>query len=177
VLILWRSTRRDPSKAPAVGRSSGSVPKKISGMAVHAFAFLDALASSGCDVLGYSLGGMVAQQALVRPAVLRRLILVGTRLEAARTSCISRSPAWQNNFDDPQLQGYAILQKIFFAPTEFEPGRRAAFIDRLMQRKDDREPVQGLGRRKRKLQRSASGRQLDGERFADLRKIHHPTLW
>src|ERR1700685_2221460 len=34
-----------------VGRSTGSVPKTIAGMAHAAFAFLDALRLAGCDVL------------------------------------------------------------------------------------------------------------------------------
>ena len=62
-----------------VGRSSGSVPKTITGMAAHALAFLDGVGLTICDVLGFSLGGMVAQQmALERPSILRRMILVGT---------------------------------------------------------------------------------------------------
>jgi len=62
-----------------VGRSTGSVPTTIAGMAQHAFAFLDALKLGRCDVLGFSLGGMIAQQmALDRPTVFRRMVLVGT---------------------------------------------------------------------------------------------------
>src|SRR6478735_4293995 len=45
-----------------VGRSSGSVPGSVAGMAMHALAFLDGLGIETCDVLGYSLGGMVAQE-------------------------------------------------------------------------------------------------------------------
>src|SRR6185436_2621265 len=60
-----------------VGRSSGTVPHTVAGMATHALAFLDGLGLTSCDVLGYSLGGMVAQQiAQDRPAIFRRMILV-----------------------------------------------------------------------------------------------------
>ncbi len=53
-----------------VGRSTGTVPSTVSGMATHALDFLDALCLSSCDVLGFSLGGMVAQQmALDRPSI------------------------------------------------------------------------------------------------------------
>src|SRR4030095_5017285 len=45
-----------------VGRSTGEVPKTVAGMATHALAFLDGLGVSICDVLGFSLGGMIAQQ-------------------------------------------------------------------------------------------------------------------
>src|SRR5262245_35332167 len=45
-----------------VGRSSGRVPDTVAGMARHALAFLDGLGVAACDVLGFSLGGMVALQ-------------------------------------------------------------------------------------------------------------------
>src|SRR5712692_10375080 len=45
-----------------VGRSSGKVPPTVAGMATHALAFMDGLGLATCDVLGFSLGGMVAQQ-------------------------------------------------------------------------------------------------------------------
>jgi pimeloyl-ACP methyl ester carboxylesterase len=51
-----------------VGRSSGSMPTTMAGMAAHALALLDGLGIKMCDVLGFSLGGVVAQQmALERP--------------------------------------------------------------------------------------------------------------
>src|SRR5262245_21764341 len=62
-----------------VGRSTGKVPTTIAAMASHALDVLDALRLENCDVLGFSLGGMVAQQmALDRPSIVRRMILVGT---------------------------------------------------------------------------------------------------
>jgi len=45
-----------------VGRSTGDVPESIAGMAGHAMAFLDGLGIKACDVVGYSLAGMVALQ-------------------------------------------------------------------------------------------------------------------
>src|SRR5882724_10139629 len=62
-----------------VGRSTGDVPATMAGMTEHAMAFLDGLGITTCDVLGFSLGGMIAQQmAQDRPSVFRRMILVGT---------------------------------------------------------------------------------------------------
>ena len=57
-----------------VGRSTGLVPETVAGMARHAVAFLGGLGIESCDVLGYSLGGMVAQQMVLdRPSVFRRI--------------------------------------------------------------------------------------------------------
>src|ERR1700691_32540 len=84
-------------ESAGIGRSSGSVPNTIAGMAAHAFAFLDSLAIRTCDVLGFSLGGMVAQQmALERPSIFRRMMLVGTAPRGVRTSCTWKSRAWPN---------------------------------------------------------------------------------
>ena len=48
-------------------------------MAQHPMAFLEVLGIERCDVLGYSLGGMVALQMVQdRPSIFRRMILVGT---------------------------------------------------------------------------------------------------
>ncbi len=46
-------------ESAGLGRSSGNVPETVSGMAQHALAFLDGLGLETCDVLGFSLGGMV----------------------------------------------------------------------------------------------------------------------
>src|SRR5271167_4611419 len=45
-----------------VGRSTGKVPTTVAGMATHTLDFLDGLDLTACDILGFSLGGMVAQQ-------------------------------------------------------------------------------------------------------------------
>jgi pimeloyl-ACP methyl ester carboxylesterase len=66
-------------------------------MTAHALAFLDGLELKVCDVLGFPLGGMVAQQMVQdRPTVFRRMILVGTGRAAAKTSCIWKSPCLQS---------------------------------------------------------------------------------
>src|SRR6267142_5934485 len=52
-------------ESAGLGRSSGKVPQTVAGMAEHALAFLDGLGLKTCDVLGFSLGGMVAQQMVV----------------------------------------------------------------------------------------------------------------
>jgi pimeloyl-ACP methyl ester carboxylesterase len=62
-----------------VGLSSGKVPVTVTEMARDAIAFLDALEIGRVDLLGYSLGGMVAQElALLRPRNVRRIVLAGT---------------------------------------------------------------------------------------------------
>ncbi len=62
-----------------ISSSSGEVPTSIEEMAQHAAAFIDALGVKNLDALGFSLGGLIAQQFTIdRPDLVRKLILVGT---------------------------------------------------------------------------------------------------
>jgi len=160
-----------------IGRSSGTVPNSVAGMAAHALAFLDRLGLKTCDVLGFSLGGMVAQQmVLERPAIFRRLILVGTAPRGGEDIMHLDKPSIAKHLADPTLKGYAVLQKIFFAPTESSQAAGAAFIQRLMQRRDDREPLSGPAVAQAQMAAFREWEQVSGERFSDLKAIRHPTL-
>lgn len=62
-----------------VGASGGSVPPTIEEMARDAIAFIRALGFKQVDLLGFSLGGGVAQMvALQAPDLVRRMVLAGT---------------------------------------------------------------------------------------------------
>ena len=98
-----------------VGRSTGQVPDTVAAMARDTIAFVSALGLKSVDLLGYSLGGYIAQEmALLQPRLVRRIVLAATAprsgprihrwsdkvysLAAAdvpgwRTSSVSSSPA------------------------------------------------------------------------------------
>src|SRR5437773_10187229 len=62
-----------------IGASGGSVPHTIDEMAADAVAFIGALGYDQVDLLGFSLGGGVAQViTLEHPELVRRVILAGT---------------------------------------------------------------------------------------------------
>jgi pimeloyl-ACP methyl ester carboxylesterase len=62
-----------------VGASEGVTPDSIQAMAKVAEAFVDALDLETVDLLGFSMGGAVAQQFLIdRPAAVRKAVLAGT---------------------------------------------------------------------------------------------------
>src|ERR1700754_4250286 len=62
-----------------VGGSTGVVPEDVTRMARDALAFIDALGLKQIDLLGFSLGGFVAQElVLLRPRLVHRLVLAGT---------------------------------------------------------------------------------------------------
>jgi pimeloyl-ACP methyl ester carboxylesterase len=67
-----------------VGGSTGTTPDTIEQMARDAIAFLAAIEFSQADLLGFSIGSFVAQQiALVRPAIIRRLVLASSAPKGA----------------------------------------------------------------------------------------------
>ena len=68
-----------------VSSSSGEVPTSIEEMAANAIAFIRALGFRRVDVLGFSIGGFVAQEiAGQAPDLVRKLILVGHRTARGR---------------------------------------------------------------------------------------------
>src|SRR5205807_7631328 len=62
-----------------VGESKGTTPDTIDAMATDAVAFIRALGLTTIDLLGFSLGGFIAQViAQKHPDLVRKLILAGT---------------------------------------------------------------------------------------------------
>jgi pimeloyl-ACP methyl ester carboxylesterase len=160
-----------------VGRSTGKVPATVAGMAAHALAFLDGLCVTNCDVLGFSLGGMVAQQmALDRPSIIHRMILVGTAPRGGDDIMHLDKPSLARHLGDPTLKGYAVLQKIFFPPTASGQAAGEAFIARLAQRTDDLDTPSGPDVAAAQIAAFREWEQASGPRFADLKGIHQPTL-
>ena len=62
-----------------VGASTGKVPGTIEEAADHAYEFVTALGFDRIDVFSFSMGGMIAQDLIVKhPQLVRRLVLTGT---------------------------------------------------------------------------------------------------
>src|SRR4029079_6561800 len=113
-----------------IGRSTGSVPSTVSEMSAHALDFLDAGRIDRCDVVGFSLGGMVAQEMVrERPTIFRRMVLVGTAPRGGDDIMHLEKPVLAGPLNDPSLAGYALLQKIFFAPTTSSQAAGGAFVE------------------------------------------------
>lgn len=118
-----------------VGRSTGQTPDNIAAMARDAVTFIGLLGFSRVDLLGYSLGGCIAQQmAAKHGSLVRKVILVGTapmggeeHLLAVLQDAFSHTEA-----PDPRLP-------LFFTPSAASQAAGKAFLDRVCARKDDRD--------------------------------------
>ena len=156
-----------------VGASSGSVPHTIDEMAADTVSFIRALGHEQVDLLGFSLGGGVAQViALEHPELVRKAILAGT------------GPAGRGGLDKVTRVAVAAYIKaaltlrdpkhyLFFTRTP--EGKRAAtdYMARLKERTEDRD---------KRISPQAMRAQLKAIRAAgvqaphELGKIRQPVL-
>ena len=164
-------------ESAGVGRSTGEVPTTIGGMAAHLLAFADALGLTEIDVLGFSLGGMVAQQvALDRLSLVRKMLLVGTAPEGGEDIMHLEKPELRSILEDPSLSGYQVLVKLFFTPSESSQAAGQAFATRLGARTEDREPLSGPKVAQAQIAAFRAWERVDGDRFERLRRITQPCL-
>ena len=160
-----------------VGRSTGHVPDSMSAMAAHVASFADALGLKRVDVLGYSLGGMVAQEvALEWPNLVRKMVLAATAPEGGEDIMHMEKPELRKITEDPNIPGLEKLVKLFFAPSESSQAAGKAFAARLAERQKDREPIAGPNVAMAQITAFRAWEHFTGERFANLRKITQPCL-
>jgi pimeloyl-ACP methyl ester carboxylesterase len=129
-----------------VGGSTGVVPDNVTDMARDAGAFIDAVGLACIDVLGFSLGGFVAQElALLRPRVVRRLILAGTGPRGGYNMHQWRDDALAASHSD-ETTGEQLLY-LFFSPSEASKAKGMEFLGRIFARTKDRDKPTSLAAR------------------------------
>jgi pimeloyl-ACP methyl ester carboxylesterase len=131
---------------PGVASSTGVFGPTIADTARAMIAFVEALGLSEVDLLGFSIGGFVAQDiALIRPALVRRLILAATGPKGA-----PGMHGWREDIAlAARLEQFTAesLLHIFFAPTETSRAKGREFLGRFMARGDGRDPQSSLATR------------------------------
>src|SRR5229473_707598 len=113
-------------ESAGLGRSTGQVPENMAEMAAHALAFVDALGLKRLAILGYSLGGMVAQHvALDRASLVHKMLLVATAPEGGEDIMHMDKPELRKITEDPNMPGLEKLVKLFFSPSSARSRSRA----------------------------------------------------
>ena len=156
-----------------IGASTGSTPDTIAAMANDAVTFIRALGLDEVDLLGFSMGGMIAQViAQDQPQLVRKLILAGTGpaggqgiTDVTRIAHLDTIRALLT-FTDPK-------QFLFFTRTP--NGRQAGheFLARLKERTQNRD---------KKISLRSYAAQLKAihrwglQQPSDLSVIHQPVL-
>ena len=155
-----------------VSSSSGAVPTGFQEMGANAIAFIKALGLTKIDVLGFSIGGMVAQEiAIQAPDLVRRLILVGTGPRGADMATSRSAEIFAATYDSPEYLWLAV----HFSPSPSSQAAGLAFLERKLSRYDrDPEVSEGAA----SAQREAIGKYVGPAEsvFGHLKNIRQPTL-
>ena len=156
-----------------IGASGGTAPVTIDEMARDAIALIRALGFEKVDLLGFSLGGFVAQDITLKaPDLVRKLILTGTGPAGGKGIDKVGPVSWPL-----MIKGLLTLRdpKFYLFFTSTANGHRAAkaFLKRLKERKADRDkgPTPGAFLRQLKAIK-AWGKQAP----QDLGSIRIPVL-
>jgi pimeloyl-ACP methyl ester carboxylesterase len=121
-----------------VGGSTGATPDTIEQMARDAVAFLAAMEFSRVDLLGFSIGSFVAQQiALVRPAIVRRLVLASSAPQGA-AGMHGWAPEVIGAVGTPNTSPEAYLD-VFFAQSAASRQAGQQALRRMYARTEDRD--------------------------------------
>ena len=122
---------------PGVGFSTGEPSRTIAETARRMIGFIDALGLDRIDLLGFSIGGFVAQEiALVRPTLVRRLVLAATGPRGA-----PGMHGWREDIA-AAARGESKPENllfIMFAHTATSQAKGMEFLGRFVRRQEDRD--------------------------------------
>jgi pimeloyl-ACP methyl ester carboxylesterase len=157
-----------------VSSSSGATPASFPEMGANAVAFIRALGLAEVDVLGFSIGGMVAQEiALQGGDLVRKLILVGTGPRGADMSTSQSATIFSGTYDPAEH----LWLKVHFGPSATSQAAGLAFLDRKL-RRQDRDPL--VNEQTVRAQLAAIGTYISAREtpgYLDyLKGIRQPTL-
>jgi pimeloyl-ACP methyl ester carboxylesterase len=158
-----------------IASSSGQPANTIEEMATHVIAFLDALKLKEIDLLGFSMGGFIAQQVtLDRPNLIRRLVLAGTGPRGGE-DMLAYPPevTAQATIEVPTQESFLYL---FFEPTATSQAAGRAFWQRRNARKDQDTPSSLSAMAAQAAAIGTWGKAPDKDRYASLKSIQQPTL-
>lgn len=155
-----------------IGASSGETPANIPAMATNAIAFISALGIRKADVLGYSVGGKVAQEIAVQaPDLVRKLVLVGTGPRGADTAASKSAEIFSASYDPPEHLWIAA----HFLPNATGRAAGLAYLERK-HRREDRVPEVSDASAAAQLQAIAASNQKAAGMWDYLATIRAPVL-
>jgi pimeloyl-ACP methyl ester carboxylesterase len=155
-----------------VGGSTGETPSTVAAMTKDCVDFCRALDFRNIDVVGFSLGGMIAQQlAFEYPDMVRRMILMGTGPRGGEG--VTFTELSTDLLADP----VTLLMSAFFTPSEGSKAAGEAYIERLKLRVADRDPPVSVKAADAQLEAIREwGSIPSSDRYAMLPRIHQRTL-
>jgi pimeloyl-ACP methyl ester carboxylesterase len=160
---------------PGVSSSTGEPGRSITEMAHQIITFVDGLGLERLDLLGFSIGGFVAQEiALIRPALVHKLILAGTGPKGAPLM-----HGWRQDIEDnarAAKSGDAEHLYIFFAHSDNGQALGRKSLARQQARTENRDPRSGLAARDAQYDAIVEWGIPDHAALQRLTGIKNPTL-
>lgn len=157
-----------------VGESSGETPSTIAEMAKDAISFITALGLPQVDVLGFSIGGMVAQEvALQQPDLVRRLILSGTAPQSG-VNLKTRYDVLMAASTDDKEKAFENFLFLFYHPTESSRAAGTASLKRIMEQKKMNSSKQVLNAQSKALEQWSD--RVHNQSYDRLHQIKQPVL-
>ncbi|WP_445147274.1 alpha/beta fold hydrolase [Dyella sp. Tek66A03] len=156
-----------------IGTSTGTASKSVDEKARNAADFARALCLSAIDVLGFSMGGFIAQAiAINEPALVRKVIIIG----AAGGGNPEAAPPTDIDFEIALHPEYTFedVRYLFFTAGRGEETQ--AYLDRCATRTSDQEPPVTPGVIGKSV--ALIGDFINGKtsHFKKLKDLHQPTL-
>jgi len=126
-----------------VSSSGGEVPKTVEDMAKYGIGLFGALNIKQADILGFSLGSLIAQEvAIERPDLVRKVILVGSAPRGG-VGMASLTPEFQAMLGKKHDVPDEILLDTFFTPSAESQAAGREFLNRIRARTVDRDAPYG----------------------------------
>jgi pimeloyl-ACP methyl ester carboxylesterase len=158
-----------------VASSSGQTPNTVEAQADDAATFIHALGLTQVDVLGFSVGGYVAQSLTLRHRdPVRRLVLVGTKPRAGDDT--DRHPDVNTVGTRNATVTLEDIQFLFFAPSPTSQAASKRYWERRLQRVVDTDPPTSKQTMQAQIEAIVDWAQPHGEPLAELATITQPTL-
>jgi pimeloyl-ACP methyl ester carboxylesterase len=159
-----------------IADSSGEVPTTFEEMGANAVAFIRALQFPKVDVLGFSIGGFVAQEiALQAPDLVRHLILVGTGPRGGEAMA-TLTPEAQRIFGTTYAARDDLWLSVHFTQSEASQAAGRKFLERFHMRVENRDPEVNATVGPRQIEAIGKWGAKQGDPFAYLKAINQPTL-
>jgi pimeloyl-ACP methyl ester carboxylesterase len=158
-----------------VGASTGIVPDNVTDMARDVLLFVDALGLEQIDLLGFSLGGYIAQElALLRPRLLRRIVLAGTAPQGGPDLHRWTDDVYTHACADEITPEHAL--NIFFSGSQESRAKGIEYLQRTQTRDADRDTPTDLATRDAQLAAITAWGIPDASKLNRLAAITQPTF-
>jgi len=156
-----------------VGKSGGTTPGSVDAMAHDAISFIRALGHTKVDLVGFSLGGFVAQAiAQDQPELVRKIIIAGSG-PAGGEGISNMGAVLQDGLARAAASGKHPKNFLFFSQTANGQAAADAFLARLNERAQDRDAAISNEAIHAQLIAIHAWGQGDSSK---LRELHHPVL-